>query len=254
MAMVIPKKVRESLMANRFPHRPLKKIRLYEEVADQIKQSIFDGHLKPGDQVPPERELAEMFNVGRPTIREALRTLTVLGLIKGSHGRKGAVVIETDVTQYMETLRGQLSWLIKTDGQTLEDLSEVRKCLELGVSHAAARNASDEDLEKLDEFIENMAKAGDDFEKYIVISTEFHKKIAQLSGNKMFYIIWSMIQDITVKGYSLNHKTLFPQGPGKLLEANKVMVEGIRSRDPEKIDQAMKFHSQAEDVFHPTRT
>ena len=241
-------------MKHSFPHRPLKKVRLYEEVADQIKQSIFDGHLKPGDQVPPERELAEMFNVGRPTIREALRTLTVLGLIQSKQGQKGAVVKETDITQYMETLREQMSWLINADKHTLEDLWEVRKNIELGVSHAVARNASDEDLTGLNDFIDTMAKAGDNFEVYISVATDFHKTLAQLSGNKIFYIIWSMIQDILLKGYSSNHRELFPDGPGKLLAVNRLIVAAIQSRDPEKIDKAMVLHAQAEDVFHPTLT
>lgn len=239
-------------MKHSFPHRPLKKVRLYEEVADQIKQSIFDGHLKPGDQVPPERELADMFNVGRPTIREALRTLTVLGLIESKQGQKGAVVKETDITQYMETLREQMSWLINADKHTLEDLWEVRKNIELGVSHAVARNACDEDLTGLNDFIETMAKAGDNFEVYISAAADFHKRLAQLSGNKIFYIIWSMIQDILHKGYSSNHRELFPDGPGKLLAVNRLIVAAIQSRDPEKIDRAMTLHAQAEDVFHPT--
>jgi len=241
-------------MKHSFPHRPLKKVRLYEEVADQIKQSIFDGHLKPGDQVPPERELAEMFNVGRPTIREALRTLTVLGLIESKQGQKGAVVKETDITQYMETLREQMSWLIKADKNTLEDLWEVRKNIELGVSHAVSRNACDEDLNGLNDFIETMAKAGDHFEVYISAAADFHKRLAQLSGNKIFYIIWSMIQDILHKGYSSNHRELFPDRPGKLLAVNRLIVAAIQSRDPEKIDKAMTLHAQAEDVFHPTLT
>ena len=237
-------------METNFPYKPLKKSRLYEEVSDQIKQSIFDGHLKPGDQVPPERDLARMFNVGRPTIREALRTLTVLGLIKSSHGKKGAIVIETDITQYMETFREQMSWLIKTDKNTLADLWEVREFIELGVSHSVAKNASDEDIDDLYNNIEQMVRAGDDFETYISIATDFHKKLAQLSGNKVFYIIWSMIHDVLIKGYSSNHRELFPKGPGKLLEANKMVVEAIRSRDPDKIDRTMKLHSKAEDVFH----
>jgi len=237
-------------MKNSFPYKPLKKNRLYEEVANQIKQSIFDGHLKPGDQVPPERDLAEMFNVGRPTIREALRTLTVLGLIQSSQGQKGSTIKQADITQYMDTLREQMSWLINADKNTLSDLWEVRKFIELGVSHAVARNASDRDIESLNEIMEKMVKAKDDFEVYISFATDFHKKLAQLSGNKVFYIVWSMIQDIMVKGYSSKHKEYFPAGPEKLLEANKRVVEAIKSRNPEKINAAMTFHSKVEDVFH----
>ncbi len=79
-------------MKNKLSYKPIKKTRLYEEVTNQIKASIFKGELKPGDQLPSERELSETFNVGRPTIREALRTLGVLGMIESNPGIKGSVV------------------------------------------------------------------------------------------------------------------------------------------------------------------
>jgi len=79
-----------------YPFKALKKSRLFEGVTDQIKEAIFKNVIKPGDCLPPERELCKLFQVGRPTIREALRTLSVLGLIEVSRGQKGSVVKEYD--------------------------------------------------------------------------------------------------------------------------------------------------------------
>lgn len=246
--------IKEQIMNINYPFKPLKKIRLYEEVADQIKKSIFDGYLKPGDSLPSERELSSMFSVGRPTVREALRTLDVLGLIETNPNQLGYVVREADITQYMDTLREQLAWLIHADKKTLRDLWEVRKFIELGISHTAACNATEQDLHDLDLMIEDMRTVVDDFDAYFPLASDFHKKLALISKNRIFYIIWSMIHDILLKGYTPILKDLFPEGPVRLYEVNKLIIEAIRSKDPDKIDKAMEIHSKAEDVFQPNQT
>lgn len=241
-------------MSVKYPFTPLKKVRLYEEVANQIKKSIFDGFLKPGDSLPSERELSDMFTVGRPTVREALRMLDVLGLIETNPNQRGYVVREADITKYMDTLREQLVWLIHADKKTLRDLWEVRKFIELGVSHTVALKASDQDLDDLDLVLEEMKAVVDDFDAYFPLASDFHKKLALISKNKIFFIILSMIHDILLKGYMPVLMELFPKGPVQLYEVNKLIVDAIRSRDPDKIDKAMEIHSKAEDVFQPNRT
>jgi len=233
-----------------YPFKPLKKVKLYEEVAEQIKKSVFNGQLEPGDPLPSERELARMFNVGRPTVREAFRTLDVLGIIEMNQNEKGYIVRENDVAQYMETLGEQLSWLIKPDRETLRELWEVRKYIELGISHVAAQKATDQDFNDLDQMIEEMEVAVDDFEAYFPLGTDFHKKLALITGNRFFYIIWSMIQDIMLKGYTPILRELFPEGPLKLCEVNKQIVDALRSRNPEIIDDTMEIHAIAEAVFN----
>ena len=70
--------------------KPLKKARLYEEIVDHIKGLIIEGKLKPSDKLPSERELACQFNVGRPTVREAIRTLILMGLVEVNAGQRGS--------------------------------------------------------------------------------------------------------------------------------------------------------------------
>lgn len=233
-----------------YPFKPLKKVKLYEEVAEQIKKSVFNGQLEPGDPLPSERELARMFNVGRPTVREALRALNVLGIIEMNQNEKGYIVRENDVAQYMETLGEQLSWLLKPDRETLGDLWEVRKYIELGISHVAAQKATDQDFDDLAQMLQEMEASVDDFEAYFPLGTDFHKKLALITGNRFFYIIWSMIQDIMLKGYTPILRELFPEGPLKLCEVNKQIVDAIKSKDPEKINEAMEIHAIAEAVFN----
>jgi DNA-binding FadR family transcriptional regulator len=226
--------------------RPLRKNRLYEEVADQIKQAIHDGQLSPGDRLPSERDLGQMFGVGRPTVREALRTLSVMGLVDISRGAKGATVAEANISLYMEGMREQLSWLIRTDRRTMEELWEARKYIELGIAHAVALRAGEKDLKRFEQLVEKMEACGADVEAYFPIGIEFHRQLALASGNAFFFFIWEICQEILQKGYGPILKELFPHGPARLVAANKGLVAAIRSRDPVRIQKAMDEHAASE--------
>lgn len=233
-------------MPKSLPFQPLKKKRLYEEVADQIKQSIFDGRLQPGDKLPPERELCGIFNVGRPTIREALRTLSVMGLVEVNHGLRGSVIKECDITQYLEAIREHLSWLIKVDDKTVEHLAEVRKYIELGIAHSVAQKATKKEMQKLEQLIKKMEACRNDIHAYFPIAVEFHRELAMASQNKVFYLIWGIFHDILLKGYVPLLEEMFPEGPSKLLEANKILLQAIQSKDTNAINEAMEFHANQE--------
>ncbi|MCP4671404.1 MAG: FadR family transcriptional regulator [Desulfobacula sp.] len=232
-------------MKKKLQYKPLKKHRLYEDVAEQIKKTIFNGDLKPGDQLPSERDLAVMFNVGRPTIREALRTLSVLGLIESNQGFKGSVVKKIDIAQYFEAMGEQFIWMIEANEKSFKEMWEVRKYVELGIAHLVAENASDQKINDLEKYIVKMENCGGDIKKYFIIAMDFHLKLAQISENKMFYFIWKVFYKICIKGY-LVFEGMYPDKISKLLECNKIMLEAIKSRDPDKIDKAMKKHVEEE--------
>jgi GntR family transcriptional repressor for pyruvate dehydrogenase complex len=236
-------------MKQPLPFKQLKKTRLYEEIAEQIKDAILDGHLKPTERLPSERDLCEMFGVGRPTVREALRVLDNMGLIEIGAGVKGSTVKDVDITQYMDALREHLSHLIKVNDETIRDLWEVRKYIELGISLTAARKGIKQDFTKLRECILRMEACGSDTRTYFPIAVEFHKILAAATQNKIFYILWGMFQDILLKGYMPNLESLFPDGPARLLESNKVLLKAIESGDPDQIKSAMEVHAEEERFF-----
>ncbi|MGD9124041.1 MAG: FadR/GntR family transcriptional regulator [Desulfarculaceae bacterium] len=238
-------------MNKSLPFKQVKRSRLYEDVADQIKQAIFEGQLKPGDSLPSERVLSEMFGVGRPTIREALRILDIMGLIEINSGIKGSKVKQVDITQYLETMRDQLASLIHLNEETIDNLSEVREFVELGIAHAAARNATPQDFKRLHRLIAEMEACGEDIYAYFPVATEFHQELALATKNSIFYIIWNMFHDILLKGYMPMLEELFPEGPSRLLEPNKVLLKAIESGDPQAIEQAMEFHAEQERSFPP---
>ena len=229
----------------RIQYEPLKKNRLYEEVANQIKKSIFNGDLKPGEQLPSERDLAVMFNVGRPTIREALRTLSVLGLIEINQGFKGSVVKKIDIIQSFEAMDEQFVWMIGANEKTFKEMWEVRKYVELGIAHLVADNASEQDLKDLEKYIFEMESCSDDIKQYFQFAMTFHLELAQMSKNNIFYFIWKIFYDICMKNTNVL-EDLYPDKINKLLEGNKVLLEAIKSRNHDRIDKAMKKHTEEE--------
>jgi len=237
-------------MKKKLSYKPIKKVRLYEEVADQIKKTIFKGDLEPGDQLPSERDLAETFNVGRPTIREALRTLGVLGLIESNPGFKGSVVKKINLGLYLDAMSDQFTWMIQADKKSFKEIWEARKYIELGIAHLVSQNASDKEIKDLDKYITMMEGNLGSVSKYFTVAMEFHLKLAELSKNKIFYMMWKLFYDIGLKGYPVL-KALYPDQIPRLLEVNKLMLEAIKSKNPEKIEMAMNQHAEEELPIDP---
>lgn len=156
------------------------------------------------------------------------------------------MVKECDINQYMEAIREQLSFMIKVDKKTIENVWEVRKYIELGIAHSSAINATKRDFEKLDRFIKKMEACKGDIQAYFPIAVEFHKELALSTKNKIFYLVWEIFHDILLKGYSPLLEEIFPQGPSRLLEANIGLLRAIKSKDHDAIDKAMEIHAEAE--------
>ena len=148
-------------------------------------------------------------------------------------------------------MREQLSWLISTDMKTLQQLWEVRKYLELGIAHCVAANATQRDLKNLEQIIGKMEACKDNIREYFPLSVEFHRQVALVSKNTIFFLIWEMLHDILLIGYPPILDDAFPNGASNLLKANKTMLEAIKSKDPAAIDKAMEMHSNQESFFSP---
>ena len=126
--------------------------RAFDEIADQIKDLIYSKTLKPGDKLPPERDLATQFGTGRMAVREALRILEQSGLIvvkQGSEG--GAFVKEADTLMATEIISG----LIRRSSLTMEDVMEVRIKFEMAVLEAAIGRITESDMEILQKRIDD---------------------------------------------------------------------------------------------------
>jgi GntR family transcriptional repressor for pyruvate dehydrogenase complex len=161
--------------------QPIRPKKVSSQIADQIRSSILAGEFAPGDKLPPERELAEMFGVSRPSVREALNILSSSGLVMSYQGG-GTVVMSL-----VETIAGNpLTELIRYQQERALDVIEVRKGMESWTAYYAAQRALPEDLRRLEEIIDGMRRNLVDLKPSEDFDANFHIVIARATHN----IVW----------------------------------------------------------------
>lgn len=218
--------------------RPVKTARTFEEVSKQIRGAIASGQIKPGDRLPGERELAEVFVVSRSAVREALRTLESAGLIELRKGRNGGAVVRVgdpaNVTQSIQDM-------VLLGSLPLSDLTEARIDITNAViAHFCAR-ATEEDYAKLERNVELTAGIGDadeHAEDLIDAAIEFHRLLAAGTYNEMFII---MIQaTTTVLRDFLAIRTRYPKNPkNELILSRRRLLKHLRAGKVEAAQREM---------------
>ena len=171
--------------------KPIKQIRVSDEIVNQMKSLISEGTLKPGDQLPPERELIKEFGVSRPTLREALKSLVAMGFLEVKQAKRTFVK-----SMISERMQDPLSLLIKTDTQKIFDLIEVRKAMEAWSAFHAAQRATEEDIKQLESIIKEMKEAFEKGRNWEKEDADFHLAIAQATHNTIQTHIMSTIYDL----------------------------------------------------------
>ena len=127
--------------------------KLYEEIAAQMMEQIRSGALRPGDRLPPERTLAEEYGVSRTAIREALRSMEMMGCVE-SHVGEGTYI----KTPSLQEIVDPFSMLIAQNGRMGGDLIEARLILETEIAALAARRRTDEQLSALEKTLAEMRR------------------------------------------------------------------------------------------------
>jgi GntR family transcriptional regulator, transcriptional repressor for pyruvate dehydrogenase complex len=159
-----------------------------DHVVAFVRTLIERGQLKPGDRLPPERELAVQIGVSRPSVRAGLQALSAMGVIQARHGAG------TFITAGPPTLAtGPLSFLAALHGFTREEMFEARRVLEVGAIGLAARRASGEDLAAIAEEMAGMFAALDDPQTFLVHDIKFHRAVARASRNPILASLIEMV-------------------------------------------------------------
>jgi GntR family transcriptional repressor for pyruvate dehydrogenase complex len=210
--------------------------RLYEQIVQQIQDSIEKGVLKPGDQLPAERELALQFGVSRTAVREAVKALREKGLVEAFPGRGTFITSGTS-----NSIRLTLDRMIKTgqaDG-TLH-LVEVREILEPEIAALAATRADEARLVEMREVVGIMDNAKHDPDAFIEADLDFHLALAEAAANPL---ILSLIDSI-VGVLREQRLSIFKVdgGPERGQYHHKRILEAIENRDPGGARAAMRAH------------
>lgn len=216
---------------------PMKNKRSFEEVASRIKELILDGTLKVGDRLPAETQLAEDFNVGRQTIREALRMLEQSGFVSIQRGGGGGSVIKNTVLQHISDL---LINVFRMRSVTLEDLTAARMEIERMIIVHAMNNADDQDLARLQENITAARKRIDEGRTSTELNTEFHKLLAKASKNEVFVIVIETLMAVHLDLLSRAGSGLATSR--KVVEAHERIVQAMTAGDRILAQRLMEEH------------
>jgi DNA-binding FadR family transcriptional regulator len=211
--------------------------RLYQRVAEQIARLIGGGEYRPGDRLPPERDLARQLGISRPTVREAMVALELAGLVEV---RTGA---GTYVTARPTEARLLPLWLGDTGPGPIE-LIEARRAIEPVIAAAAANRAGADDIAAIEATLLDMEHSADSH-SFRAADRRFHQRIAQATGNGVFVgmvdSLWS--QMFTPIFERLGRRTgLLPERRDMAHDEHSVIVAAIVARDPEGAHRAMDVH------------
>jgi GntR family transcriptional repressor for pyruvate dehydrogenase complex len=219
--------------------QPIKPKKVSSQIAEQVRSSILAGEFSPGDKLPPERELAEMFGVSRPSVREAINILAAAGLVKAYQGG-GTVVLSL-----VETTAGNpLTELIRKEQERALDVIEVRKGMESWTAYYAAQRALPEDVRRLEELVDGMKRNLDGLTPSEDLDANFHIVIARATHNIVWlHLMQTLFDAMKEFQQSVWRAVYLTREDHHLLYAHhRSIFEAILSKDAEGARDAMILH------------
>ncbi|RME98651.1 MAG: FadR family transcriptional regulator [Chloroflexi bacterium] len=213
---------------------------LADKIVDSLLNLITEKRLLPGDKLPAERDLAQMMNVGRPALREALRALAVMKVIEIRPG-SGAYVSALQPEQLVQ----HLDFVFSLDNSSIFHLIGARKILELHTVAEAATQITAAEIAELESLLAKMATNVNNPDKCDDLDREFHKTIAAASRNPILFQFVSVVNQLGSKSRRKTYGL-----PGVLrptIEEHQAIVDALKAHDPDLASQAMQHHlNQAE--------
>ena len=210
--------------------------RLSDKVTEAILQTIVSNRLKPGDALPPERELGKQFGVSRTVIREAIRALHAKGLLEVRSG-SGVRIVAVDA----KTVRESMRHFVKGSMLEYAKVDEVRRVLEVAAAGIAAERATPEDIERIDATLAQMGESVDDLKTSIEVDLDFHRAIAAATHNELFNVLHDSIGEMLVEVRRRN-LSLGPEERRLVIEMHRAIRDRVAEHDPAAAQQAMRDH------------
>jgi GntR family transcriptional regulator, transcriptional repressor for pyruvate dehydrogenase complex len=215
---------------------PVKRLNVTDSIVNQIKELVLQGKLNQGDKLPPERELMHLFEVGRPSLREALKVLEAQGLIEKT--QKGTIISGNHDKFFTDSLMFQLYF----SNSDYQEMFEARRFIERELTFLATSRATLEDLLEIEETIVDMELAinENNHEDYVSANLHFHKKIAKSSKNLVMYNLYQSINNLIEHAQV---KAVTVQGVmNDSLQFHKDILNAMKRRDAALASELMVNH------------
>ncbi|MCG5102573.1 FadR/GntR family transcriptional regulator [Oceanobacillus alkalisoli] len=205
-----------------------------EIIMNQFTKMIKNGELSIGDKIPPERNLAEQFGVGRSTIREAIKSMTSMGLLEARLG-EGTFVKKVD----SDDIKQQLQWGLYLDPVPFNELVELRMILELETVKKAALNRTEKEIIELQSWINKMKEEGK-VQRNKENDLMFHMTIAKASNNKMIYNLLDLIRMSLEEWFENVLKE--PINVEESIDEHELILEAVIQQDVVQAVNSMRSH------------
>lgn len=219
--------------------KPIKPKRISDQVFEQIRELIYKGEFKPGQQILPERDLAKSMAVSRTSVRNAINKLVTLGLLEHGQGQ-GTFVSSPEARQ-----GNPLAAAMATDEATLDDLLEVRMGMECNTAKLAAQRATDTDLKAMLKSLEEMEEDLAATDKIGTgPDTAFHMAVAFSTKNPVLIHLMRNFYDFLFVGIkkNLTHMYMDRRALEDVIGHHRAVYEAIRRRAPQEAFDAMQIH------------
>ncbi|MGI6555621.1 MAG: FadR/GntR family transcriptional regulator [Bacillota bacterium] len=220
----------------KFQFEQVKKVRVYEEIVEQLKRYFEQGNLKPGERLPSERDLAEMFNCSRVSVRQALTILEAQGLVvrKVGGGTYKADEDDFELSQLVSLL------MPEHEEDAIDDPLEVRRLMEPQIARLAAVRATEEDIALMEDCLRRQEEKVERGQLIIQEDSQFHYAIARATKNGIIIRLGEAINDMI---WETRQKSIMAeQGAKRSLEGHYLIFEAIKNKDGEGASKAMEEH------------
>jgi GntR family transcriptional repressor for pyruvate dehydrogenase complex len=214
---------------------PIDRAGITELVVERIKELLARGELRAGSRLPPERELAEMLNISRPSLRTALKALSVMGIIRAKPGA-GTYIAESLPEVFTEPMH----FMTLINNTSVEELFEARRIIEAGLAELAAERASADDVQLLNKEIGGMRETIDDPENFLKHDVRFHQVMAHAANNKLMSGVMDTIAQLLfhIRRQTIAHASDLEEA----IEWHQKIVDAIRKHEPRRAKDMLSGH------------
>ena len=217
---------------------PIDRTGITELVVQRIKELLGRGELKAGSRLPPERELADMLHISRPSLRTALKALSVMGVI---HAKPGA---GTYIAKSLpEVFTEPMHFMTLINNTSVEELFEARLIIESGLAELASERASDADIAALVEEVEEMKATTGDPEEFLKHDVRFHQAMAHAANNKLMSGVMDTVAQLL---FHIRRQTITQTSAlEEAIEWHEKIIAAMQKHDPKRAKETLSGHLRA---------
>ena len=219
--------------------KPVKKERISDQIIDQIFKLIVSGNLKPGDKIPSERKMTDLFDVSRNSIREAIKLLEMLGFLVSKRG-DGTYIADMS----SKVFEGYINkHNISNDSLNASEVVEARMVIEPSIAKLAAERRTEKQLNMLENIVDEIEN--NNTSKNNEADLHFHRMLAKASQNKVLEETLNFLIDYTSEVSKKSHEineTFFPLRIRKKVEEHRTILDAIKNQDSKKASVLMYRH------------